>query len=136
MIGETSNLHIRAPIVPRKRVYCIVEEIVDWKFWNKTSSPTPAESEQPTDTYEASKHLLGMLMRADTPPFSNWKAHDVVFAPNVENAAQSATKAICSPSGSGSLPKSMAWSPREWLATHFASWRTTLSRPQGKFSTI
>jgi hypothetical protein len=92
MIGETSNLHIRAPIVPRKRVYCTVEEIVDWKFWNKTSSPTPAESERPTDTHEASGHLLGMLMRADAPPFSNWKAQDVVFAPNVENTAQSATK--------------------------------------------
>jgi hypothetical protein len=73
-------------------VYCTVEEIVDWKFWNKTSAPSPAASERPTDTYEASGHLLGMLMRADTPPFLNWKAPGVVFTPNVENVAQSATK--------------------------------------------
>jgi hypothetical protein len=73
-------------------VYCTVEEIVDWKFWNKTSSPAPGASERPTDTYEALRHLLGMLMQADTPPFSNWHAPDIVFAPNVENVAQSATK--------------------------------------------
>jgi hypothetical protein len=92
MIGEPSNLHIRAGSCPETSVNCTVEETVDWKFWNKTSSPAPAESERPTHTYEASEHLLGMLMRADEPPFSKWKAHDVVFAPNVENTAQSATK--------------------------------------------
>ena len=92
MIGETSNLHIRAPIVPRKRVYCTVEEIVDWKFWNKATTPAPGTSEWPTDTYEAVRLLLGMLMRADTPPFSSWNAPGVEFAPNLENPAQSATK--------------------------------------------
>jgi hypothetical protein len=73
-------------------VYCTVEEIVDWKFWNKTSSPAPGASEQPTETYEALRHLLGMLIRADTPPFSNWNARHVVFDSSIENAAQSATK--------------------------------------------
>jgi hypothetical protein len=33
-----------------------------------------------------------MLMRADTPPFSGSSAPDVVFAPDVENVARSATK--------------------------------------------
>jgi len=65
---------------------------VDWKFWNKVTSPAPGTSERPTDTYEALRLLLGMLMRADMPPFSNWHAPGVFFAPNVENTAQSATK--------------------------------------------
>ncbi|MGA7817583.1 tryptophan leader peptide [Caballeronia sp.] len=65
---------------------------MDWKFWNKASTPAPGTSEWPTDTYEALRRLLGMLMRADTPPFSSWNAPGVVFAPNVENPAQSATK--------------------------------------------
>ena len=65
---------------------------MDWKFWNKATTPAPGTSEWPTDTYEAVRLLLGMLMRADTPPFSSWNAPGVEFAPNLENPAQSATK--------------------------------------------
>ena len=65
---------------------------MDWKFWNKATAPAPHASEWPADTYEALRQLLGMLMRADRPPFSSWNAPGVVFAPDVENAAQSATK--------------------------------------------
>ncbi len=65
---------------------------MDWKFWNKATTPAPGMSEWPTDTYEAVRLLLGMLMRADTPPFSSWNAPGVEFAPNLENPAQSATK--------------------------------------------
>lgn len=83
---------MRALIALRIACICFVEDIVDWKFWNKIASPAPGTSEWPTDTYEALRVLLGMLMRADTPPFSTWNASGVVFAPNVENTAQSATK--------------------------------------------
>lgn len=65
---------------------------MDWKFWNKSTPHSPASSEGPTDTSEALRLLLGMLMRADTPPFSNWNVSGVVFAPNIENTAQSASK--------------------------------------------
>src|SRR6202051_1834544 len=81
-----------ALIALRTACICSLEDIVDWKFWNKVTSPAPGTSERPTDTYEALRLLLGMLMRADMPPFSNWHAPGVVFAPNVENTAQSATK--------------------------------------------
>ncbi|MEA3104214.1 tryptophan leader peptide [Caballeronia mineralivorans] len=83
---------MQALIAPQIAFICFVEDIVDWKFWNKIASPAPGTSEWPTDTYEALRLLLGMLMRADTPPFSNWNASGVVFAPHVENAAQSASK--------------------------------------------
>jgi hypothetical protein len=64
---------------------------VDWKFWNK-SSPSHGASESASDTYGALRKLLGMLMRADAPPFSNWNVAGIVFTPEVENTAQSATK--------------------------------------------
>ena len=65
---------------------------MDWKFWNKSAAPSRGATEAAPDTFEAVRHLLGMLMRADSPPFSNWDAAGIVFAPEVENTAQSATK--------------------------------------------
>jgi hypothetical protein len=64
---------------------------VDWKFWNKSSASHSA-SGPVSDAYGALRQLLGMLMRADAPPFSNWNAAGIVFTPEVENTAQSATK--------------------------------------------
>ncbi|MBC8737110.1 tryptophan leader peptide [Paraburkholderia sp. UCT31] len=63
-----------------------------WKFWKtekRAAAPTP---NWPTDTHEALRLLLGMLMRADSPPFSTWNAPGIVFAPRVDTTAQSAAK--------------------------------------------
>jgi hypothetical protein len=65
---------------------------VTWKFWKTEKRPAAATSNCPTDTHEALRLLLGMLMRADTPPFSTWQAPGIVFAPAVNTTAQSGAK--------------------------------------------
>jgi hypothetical protein len=70
-----------------------VEDAVDWKFWKTEKHPAGATTNWPTDTYEALRLLLGMFTRADTAPFSNWKAPGIEFAPTIESTAQSTATA-------------------------------------------
>lgn len=66
---------------------------MDWKFWKAEKQPAGATVDWPTDTYDALQLLFGMFTRADSAPFSNWKAPGIEFAPTVESSAQSAATA-------------------------------------------
>ncbi|MDR3099223.1 MAG: tryptophan leader peptide [Paraburkholderia sp.] len=65
---------------------------MDWRFW-KTEKPRPEEARiWPTDTHDSIRQLLGMYQGAGAPPFANWAAPGIAFAPDVAATAQNAVK--------------------------------------------
>lgn len=66
---------------------------MDWRFWKAEKRHEEAEAHHwPIDTHESIRQLLGMYLGAGTPPFANWSAPGIAFAPHVEATARNSVK--------------------------------------------
>ncbi|MCC8395944.1 tryptophan leader peptide [Paraburkholderia sp. MMS20-SJTR3] len=58
-----------------------------WKLW-KTEKRQDETRNWPADTHESLKQLLDMYLSEDAPPFANWAAHGISFAPEMTTLAR------------------------------------------------
>ncbi|MGF6920034.1 hypothetical protein [Paraburkholderia sp. 40] len=58
-----------------------------WKLW-KTEKRYDETRSWPSGTHESLKQLLDMYLGGDSPPFANWAAPGITFAPEVETLAR------------------------------------------------
>ncbi|MBB5458144.1 tryptophan leader peptide [Paraburkholderia sp. Cpub6] len=62
-----------------------------WKLW-KTEKRYDETRSWPSGTHESLKQLLDMYLGSDSPPFANWAAPGITFAPEVETLARNGVR--------------------------------------------
>ncbi|APA89493.1 tryptophan leader peptide (plasmid) [Paraburkholderia sprentiae WSM5005] len=62
-----------------------------WKLW-KTEKRYDETRSWPSNTHESLKQLLDMYLGSDSPPFANWAAPGITFAPDVDMLARNGVR--------------------------------------------